>query len=58
MILIDLIVGARPNFVKIAPIINALRDAKVNGSELGGYRVIHTGQHYDNRLSDSFFSQL
>lgn len=57
MILIDLIVGARPNFVKIAPIINALRDARVNGSELG-YRLIHTGQHYDNRLSDSFFSQL
>jgi UDP-N-acetylglucosamine 2-epimerase (non-hydrolysing) len=57
MILIDLIVGARPNFVKIAPIIDALRQAQDNGSKLR-YRLIHTGQHYDNRLSDSFFSQL
>jgi UDP-N-acetylglucosamine 2-epimerase (non-hydrolysing) len=57
MILIDLIVGARPNFVKMAPIIDALRHAQVNGSKLS-YRLIHTGQHYDNRLSDSFFSQL
>jgi UDP-N-acetylglucosamine 2-epimerase (non-hydrolysing) len=57
MFLIDLIVGARPNFVKIAPIIDALRQAQDNGNDLC-FRLIHTGQHYDSRLSDSFFSQL
>jgi UDP-N-acetylglucosamine 2-epimerase (non-hydrolysing) len=57
MILIDLIVGARPNFVKIAPIIEALKEKENQGSNLR-YRLIHTGQHYDKRLSDSFFIQL
>lgn len=51
---IDLIAGARPNFVKIAAIIHAIRE---KGSTLQ-YRLIHTGQHYDNSLSASFFKDL
>lgn len=54
---IDLIAGARPNFMKIAPIIDALRDAQARGSHLG-YRLIHTGQHYDRGMSGEFFEQL
>jgi UDP-N-acetylglucosamine 2-epimerase (non-hydrolysing) len=53
--LIDIIAGARPNFMKIAPIIEAL-EADV-ASELE-YRLIHTGQHYDKAMSGSFFEQL
>ncbi|HEY2241313.1 MAG TPA: UDP-N-acetylglucosamine 2-epimerase, partial [Streptosporangiaceae bacterium] len=46
------VLGARPNFVKAAPVIRAL-------AELGNrQRVVHTGQHYDERLSDVFFVQL
>lgn len=53
--LIDLIAGARPNFMKIAPIIRAIH----NDSEgLISYRLIHTGQHYDRNMSDRFFEQL
>lgn len=57
MTLIDIIVGARPNFMKVAPIINAIKKRQKEGSQLK-FRLIHTGQHYDHRLSDSFFSQL
>jgi UDP-N-acetylglucosamine 2-epimerase (non-hydrolysing) len=47
------VVGARPNFVKIAPIL----------AELGEYpyvstTLVHTGQHYDAKMSDSFFANL
>ncbi len=47
-----LVAGARPNFMKIAPVQRALDRA--------GHRVIlvHTGQHYDERMSDSFFRDL
>jgi UDP-N-acetylglucosamine 2-epimerase (non-hydrolysing) len=47
------VVGARPNFMKAAPVLRAL-------SERDGIRqsLIHTGQHYDQKLSDVFFSQL
>ena len=54
---IDIIAGARPNFMKIAPIIHALESAKSRGSDLW-YRLIHTGQHYDKNMSGSFFEQL
>ena len=47
--LIDLIAGARPNFMKIAPIIRALEASQAAGSPLR-YRLVHTGQHYDARL--------
>jgi UDP-N-acetylglucosamine 2-epimerase (non-hydrolysing) len=48
------IVGARPNFVKMAPVIAALR-ARLPGSR---HIVVHTGQHYERELSDLFFEEL
>jgi UDP-N-acetylglucosamine 2-epimerase (non-hydrolysing) len=55
--LIDIIAGARPNFMKIAPIISAIEKAKVNEKKID-YRLIHTGQHYDKKMSGDFFEQL
>ncbi len=49
---ITIIAGARPNFIKIAPIIDAITDKNIN------YRLVHTGQHYDRNMSESFFQQL
>lgn len=54
---IDLIAGARPNFMKIAPIIDAIISAKEQNKNIS-FRLIHTGQHYDKNMSDSFFEQL
>lgn len=51
---IDIIAGARPNFMKIAPIIRAL-EKRPNGLR---YRLVHTGQHYDAAMSGDFFTQL
>jgi len=51
---LDIIAGARPNFMKIAPIIAALEKV----SDQIQYRLIHTGQHYDKKMSGSFFEQL
>ncbi|MDX1545976.1 MAG: UDP-N-acetylglucosamine 2-epimerase (non-hydrolyzing) [Rhodothermales bacterium] len=47
------VVGARPNFMKVAPLHRALR-------RHGGFtsRIVHTGQHYDERMSEIFFRQL
>jgi len=47
------VVGARPNFMKVAPVIKALGD-KDGVSQV----LVHTGQHYDINMSDIFFSQL
>jgi len=55
--LVDIIVGARPNFMKVAPIIRAFEASKAAGGKLR-YRLIHTGQHYDTRMSGEFFRQL
>lgn len=55
--LVDIIAGARPNFMKIAPIIRAITALQETGSPLR-YRLIHTGQHYDQNMSGSFFEQL
>ena len=57
MIKITIIAGARPNFMKIAPIIKALEKAKEEGKAID-YRLVHTGQHYDKKMSGSFFEQL
>jgi UDP-N-acetylglucosamine 2-epimerase (non-hydrolysing) len=54
---IDIIAGARPNFMKIAAIIHALELHRQGGGQLG-YRLVHTGQHYDARMSGDFFEQL
>lgn len=56
-IFIDVIAGARPNFMKIAPILRALDVNKEFRSKVD-YRLIHTGQHYDEKMSGSFFEQL
>lgn len=49
---VDLIAGARPNVMKIAPVHRALRARGV------APRLVHTGQHYDERMSEVFFRQL
>lgn len=54
---LTLIVGARPNFIKIAPIIKAINKVKITGRDIS-YRLVHTGQHYDNNMSNAFFSEL
>ena len=46
------VVGARPNFMKIAPVVAALREAGVP------QYLVHTGQHYDEKMSRLFFSDL
>lgn len=55
--LITIIAGARPNFMKIAPIIEAIQKAKNGGNNIS-YRLVHTGQHYDKKMSGDFFEQL
>lgn len=55
--LIDIVAGARPNFMKIAPIIRALDERMIAGGPLS-YRLVHTGQHYDPNMSGEFFEQL
>ncbi len=55
--LITLIAGARPNFVKIAPVIHAIEKAQKEGKDIA-YRLVHTGQHYDQRMSETFFREL
>lgn len=54
---IDLIAGARPNFMKIAPIIDAIKKSKQEGNNIS-FRLVHTGQHYDRNMSGNFFEQL
>lgn len=54
---LTIIAGARPNFVKIAPLIHAIRRAQDMGKNII-YRLVHTGQHYDKKMSDSFFEEL
>lgn len=54
---ITIVAGARPNFMKIAPIIHAIKDAQVNGEDIN-FRLVHTGQHYDKKMSGDFFDQL
>lgn len=55
--IIDIIAGARPNFMKIAPIIKEIHKANKIGADIS-CRLIHTGQHYDKNMSGSFFEQL
>lgn len=64
---ITIVAGARPNFMKVAPLIHAIERqpsfAKATEGEEGErrklhYRLVHTGQHYDPRLSATFFEEL
>jgi UDP-N-acetylglucosamine 2-epimerase (non-hydrolysing) len=54
-----IIAGARPNFMKVAPLIRRIRagDWGKNGVGLE-YRLVHTGQHYDEKMSGVFFQEL
>lgn len=52
--MIHLVAGARPNFMKIAPIVRALR----RRADLFDFSIVHTGQHYDREMSDVFFEEL
>lgn len=54
---IIVVAGARPNFVKIAPIMHELSKYKKKNPETN-YLLVHTGQHYDKNMSDSFFEDL
>jgi len=49
---IIVVVGARPNFIKVAPLMPALTSAGIDA------RIAHTGQHYDAAMSDVFFDDL
>ena len=54
---ITIIAGARPNFMKVAPIINQIIKQKKSGFDIN-YSLVHTGQHYDKKMSGNFFKQL
>lgn len=54
---ITIVAGARPNFMKIAPIIHSIKKAISDGKDIS-YRLVHTGQHYDKKMSGSFFEEL
>ena len=54
---ITIVAGARPNFMKIAPIVHSILKVKAKSHKLD-YRLIHTGQHYDKNMSGSFFEEL
>lgn len=54
---LTIVAGARPNFMKIAPIIHEIE--KTNKEKtIFEYRLVHTGQHYDKNMSKSFFDEL
>ncbi|NML20616.1 UDP-N-acetylglucosamine 2-epimerase (non-hydrolyzing) [Pseudoflavitalea sp. G-6-1-2] len=55
---LTLIAGARPNFIKIAPLIDAIKAHNNSGKKKIDYRLVHTGQHYDRNMSESFFKEL
>ncbi|MGQ1785742.1 non-hydrolyzing UDP-N-acetylglucosamine 2-epimerase [Saccharicrinis sp. GN24d3] len=52
------VVGARPNFMKIAPFIKAINDYNRTDHGEIHHILVHTGQHYDDRMSKSFFESL
>ena len=54
---VTLVAWARPNFMKIAPIIHEIKRVQKLGKDIT-FRLVHTGQHYDEKLSHSFFKQL
>ncbi len=60
---LTIVAGTRPNFMKIAPIIYAVEIANFDNANLPAgkqidYRLVHTGQHYDKKMSGNFFEQL
>ncbi len=49
---ISIVAGARPNFMKLAPLVSELKKRDVRP------RIVHTGQHYDEKMSSAFFDEL
>ena len=61
MLKLCIVAGARPNFMKIAPIIDAItayNSKNSNSEEKIDYKLVHTGQHYDEKMSKLFFDNL
>lgn len=54
---LTIVAGARPNFMKIAPIIKAINTRRYEGADMT-FRLVHTGQHFDKKMSGDFFDQL
>lgn len=54
---ITLVAGARPNFMKVSPIINEIKKRQSQGVDVQ-YSLVHTGQHYDKLMSGLFFEEL
>lgn len=52
------VVGARPNFMKIAPFIHVINNYNKVNSEQINHILVHTGQHYDDSMSKKFFDEL
>ena len=52
------VVGARPNFMKIAPFIQAIEDSNKNNGSKIDHIIVHTGQHYNDTMSRAFFEAL
>lgn len=55
---IFLVVGARPNFMKAAPILRAIASLNRRETDVITPVLVHTGQHYDAAMSDAFFADL
>ncbi len=55
---LTLIAGARPNFMKIAPLIHTIEKPRQNRKADLNYRLVHTGQHHDQKMSETFFKEL
>jgi UDP-N-acetylglucosamine 2-epimerase (non-hydrolysing) len=53
-----LVAGARPNFMKVAPLIKAIDKHREKGGRLLDCVLVHTGQHYDEKMSQVFFGDL
>src|SRR5882672_1342701 len=53
-----IIAGARPNFMKVAPLIRRIRAQDFESATTLEYKLVHTSQHYDEKMSGMFFQEL
>jgi UDP-N-acetylglucosamine 2-epimerase (non-hydrolysing) len=53
-----MVAGARPNFMKLASIVDAIRESNVGGAQPIELSIVHTGQHYDTNMSEAFIRDL
>jgi UDP-N-acetylglucosamine 2-epimerase (non-hydrolysing) len=54
---ITILAEVRPNFIKVAPIIHAIQRQREAGVDIR-FRLIHSGQHFDDVMTGAFFDQL